>query len=353
MRVLMVNDLAPGPGSGVEVHLARLIDGLEAAGDAVEAFGGEIRHSGARKALDVWDPLARRELARRAARFRPDVVHYHHVVRELSASVLGAPVGRAARVITVHDNRLVGVPDSPRSAVIDRARLWKNQLDLAMARRHVDATIAVSPDLAAKLQSAGFRRVEVIPPFAPRPAVDDVVPVESCTDVVYAGRLTREKGVEVLVSAMAEVTRQLPSSQLVLVGDGPLRGELTDSAGVRVAGPMDEEGVRREMGRARVVAVPSLASEGAPNVIVEAALLGRPVVATDQPTLRELVNSLGCGIIVPRGVAASLAHALLRLLSEDGLARRLGATARQHAEARHVTDVAVSRVRDVYADLQR
>jgi len=348
----MVNDLAPGPGSGVEVHLARLTEGLEAAGDTVELFAGEVRHAGARKGLDIWDPFARRELARRAARFQPDVVHYHHVVRELSASVLGAPVGGAARVITVHDNRLVGAPDSPRSAVIDRARVWKNRLDLAMARRHVDATIAVSADLAGKLRRAGFRRIAVLPPFAPRPPAGDALPVESCTDVVYAGRLTREKGVEVLVAAMAEVTRHLPSTQLVLVGDGPLGEELRHVTGVRVAGVMDDEGVRREMGRARAVAVPSVAAEGAPNVVVEAALLGRPVVATDQPALCELVDGLECGLTVPRGAPATLAQALLRILSEDGLAKRLGATGRRRAEAGHVPDIAVRRVRDMYADLR-
>src|SRR5947209_5623894 len=147
MRVLMVNDRAPGPGAGVEVHLARLTEGLEAAGDTVELFAGEVRHTGAGKGLDIWDPFARRELARRVARFRPDIVHHHHGIRELPASVLGARVGGAARVIPVHENRLVGIPASPRWALIDRARVWKNRLDLAMARRHADAAIAVSSDL--------------------------------------------------------------------------------------------------------------------------------------------------------------------------------------------------------------
>ena len=51
-RVLVVNDRAPGPGSGVEVHVARLVAALRAAGDEVELFAGEITHEGPRRALD-------------------------------------------------------------------------------------------------------------------------------------------------------------------------------------------------------------------------------------------------------------------------------------------------------------
>src|SRR5438094_336584 len=112
MRILMVNDMAIESGWGVESHLTRLTEGLRAAGDTVEFFAGEVLHTGPGKMLDVWDPFARRTLRRRAERFDPDVVHYHNVVRELSVSVLGVPA-RVPGVMTVHEHRLLGVPDSP------------------------------------------------------------------------------------------------------------------------------------------------------------------------------------------------------------------------------------------------
>src|SRR5579872_621042 len=103
MRVLMVNDVAIESGWGAEAHLARLANGLRAAGDTVEVFAGERVHTGATRALDVWDPIARRELAERARRFQPDVIHHHNVLRELSVSVLGVPAGTPT-VMTVHEH---------------------------------------------------------------------------------------------------------------------------------------------------------------------------------------------------------------------------------------------------------
>src|SRR4051812_28933173 len=90
VRVLFVNDEEPGPIGGVTVYLQRLIDGLLAAGDDVDTFAGEVTHRGLGKALDFWDPFARRAVARRVASFRPDVVHFHSVLLELSVSVVGA-----------------------------------------------------------------------------------------------------------------------------------------------------------------------------------------------------------------------------------------------------------------------
>src|SRR4029077_20258226 len=100
MRVLLVNDYPPGSEGGVEVYLARLVDGLRAAGDEVALFAGEVHHRGVGKLLDFWDPRARRLLADRADSFRPDVVHHHSILLELSASVLGVPRG-VPTVVTV------------------------------------------------------------------------------------------------------------------------------------------------------------------------------------------------------------------------------------------------------------
>src|SRR3954469_4017845 len=107
MRVLMVNDVAIESGWGAEAHLARLASGLRAVGDTVEVFAGERVHAGASKALDLWDPWARRQVADRARRFGADVIHHHNVLRELSVSVLGVPSGTPT-VMTVHEHRLLG-----------------------------------------------------------------------------------------------------------------------------------------------------------------------------------------------------------------------------------------------------
>src|SRR3954469_7327249 len=172
MRVLLVNDRAPGPGSGVEVHVARVARALEDAGDTVEVFAGEVIHDGVAKVLDVWDPSARRKLAERARRFRPDVVHHHNVVRDLSVSVLCVPPD-AAQVLTVHDYRLVQAhegSEGSQGSSISYPMLWaksvKGVLDRAVVRRQIDVGIAVSRALGARLDAARLPRVTTVENFA-------------------------------------------------------------------------------------------------------------------------------------------------------------------------------------------
>jgi glycosyltransferase involved in cell wall biosynthesis len=350
MRVLLVNDLSPGDGGGAEVHLGRLITGLEEAGDAVEVFAGEVRHTGANKVLDLWDPFARATLAGRAARFRPDVVHHHNIWRELSGSVLGVPSGVPC-ILTCHDHRLLGLADGAGMGM----RGIKARLDRILARRRVDVAVGVSGALVESLRAAGFRDVEHVPGFAVAPPSSALGPVEASRDVVFAGRLVPEKGVRVLAGAFEIVAGRFPDARLVVVGEGPDRAVL-ERLGARVGpeqvvlhGRLGDAGVLAAMSRALAVVVPSTGPEGSPTVAIEAALAGRPLVVSDDPGLRELVDQGECGIVVPAGSAEALADALSQLLADPARAARLGSAGRQLALRRHSVEAGVARLRAIYA----
>lgn len=352
MRVLLVNDLPPGPGGGVEVHIERLVRGLQDAGDEVDVFAGRIAHTGPRKVLDIWDPWARRELRSVVERWTPDVVHFHNVVRELSVSVLGA-AGSTASVMTVHDHRILGIPDRHERRALALAKGAKAALDRAISRRRLEALIAVSETLAASLRAAGFPEVHCVPVFVsdePPPAH----PPSACHDVLFAGRLVPNKGVLLLVDAFRRVAEKYPSSRLLLAGDGELRGELEDLAErsdgrIRLLGMLDEEDLRDTMRGARLVASPSYGRlEGSSMTSVEAALAARPLIVSDDPAMREIVEGGGGGLVVPRETVNPLADALDRLLGRPDEADILGRRARSHARRRHTTGEAVTATRRVY-----
>lgn len=356
MRVLLVNDIAPDVGWGTETHLRRLAAGLTAAGDDVELFAGEVVHHGAGKLLDLWDPFARRALARRAAQFRPDVVHHLNVVRELSVSVLGVPRG-TPNVMTVLDQRIVGAGDYDTRSVRGALDAWvKRPFDSAVARRRLDASIAVSEPIAVKLRSAGFRGVEHVPVYALDPVVP-LQPVTATRDVVYAGRLTPDKGLGVLVDAFGRLAPGFPDARLLVAGDGPERERVAALAArlgderVQLLGRLDEDGISRLFAAARVVVLPSLPSvrpEGSPLTAVEAALHGRPIVASDDPGLVEIVRVLGAGRCVKAGDGTALAEALTEVLSDDAVATRWGETARVAAAATYAPARVTERVRAVH-----
>lgn len=357
MRILLVNDRALEGGWGAETYLRRLTEGLRAGGDVVEVLAGEVTHRGVAKLLDVWDPSARRLVARRATEFRADVVHHHNVLRELSPSVLGVPAG-VPTVLTVHDQRLTGARDHVAGDVRALPSMVKSRLDRRVARRQVDAALAVSQPIACALRSAGFRGVRVVP-VPVDPPVTEPADVRTCRDIVYAGRLAPDKGIDVLIDAFSVIADRHPASRLLIAGAGEEEDALRARAAalgdrVEFLGRLQPVELSAVLGRARLVAVPSVPRrrpEGSPLAVVEAAMHGRPVVASDDPGIAALVAALGCGVTVPAGSVAALAAALSTTLSDDDASARYGAAGAAAAAERHSVTAVASEVRGVYAEL--
>ena len=348
MRVLLVNDLPPGGASGAEVHLQLLADGLRRTGDDVHVLQHPPR-TGAARVADAWDPGARRALAAEVARLRPDVLHFHNVVRELSVSVLGAAPG-VPRVLTVHDGRLLGDADGA-GRVLRAYQSLRAPVDAAVARRCVDAVLAVSGPLAARLRAAGFRGVAHAAPWAADPVVSPA-PARASRDLVFLGRLDPDKGVRHLVRAVEGVE----GGRLLLAGDGSLRAELAASPAVRdgrvvLLGVLDRTAVSRLLASARAVVLPSLPArrpEGAPLALVEALVHGRPLLVSDDPGSVELARGGRAGLVVPAGDVPALRGALQRLLDDDALVDRLAAAAAATAPE-HGEQAGLARVRRAYA----
>ncbi len=350
MKVLCVNDLPSGGSSGTEVHLDLLVGALRRGGDEVEVFSRPPR-AGAARLLDAWDPAARSALTAAADRMRPDVLHFHNVVRELSVAVLGAAPG-IPRVLTAHDGRLLGDADGQGRALRAYQRL-RAPVDAALVRRHVDQVLAVSGPLTARLRAAGFPRVVHAAPWAAAPSTP-LVPATACTDLVFVGRLDRDKGVHVLLEAFDRVTQ--PAARLLLAGSGAAAAELAGAPAVRAGrvvllGSLGRKDVSRLLATARAVVLPSLPRrrpEGSPLVLAEALVHGRPLVVSDDPGAVELTHGGSCGLVTPAGDVAALAAALGAILSDDALVHRLAAAA-AGAAPEHAEAAGLRRVKEAYA----
>jgi glycosyltransferase involved in cell wall biosynthesis len=223
----------------------------------------------------------------------------------------------------------------PSGAVAMTARktfvvqVWGTDIELArrvpvLARRvlrRARVVIAPSTALADEARRLGAVDVRVIPSGVDVPAAvsDEADP----PGVLYAGRLSTEKGVRELVAA----ADGLP---LVVAGDGPLRDEVPGALGFV---PHDE--LERLYERAAVVACPSH-REGFGVVCAEAMAYGRPVVAGDVGGLRDLVRHEETGLLVPPGDVGALRAALHRLLADADLRRRFGEAGRARI-AEHFT----------------
>jgi glycosyltransferase involved in cell wall biosynthesis len=145
-------------------------------------------------------------------------------------------------------------------------------------------------------------------------------------------RLHRQKGVGFILRAAAKVQLVFPGAKMVVVGGGPLEGKLRKEAKKRgVSRYFSLLGERPDaadiLGLFDVFVLPSL-WEGLPLVLIEAAARGKPIVATDVEGTREVVKDGETGLLVPPGDPGAMAEAVLRLLRDPALARRLGERAR-------------------------
>jgi glycosyltransferase involved in cell wall biosynthesis len=177
---------------------------------------------------------------------------------------------------------------------------------------------------------------------------------ESAGRLVCVGRLCEQKGQLLLIEAVLRLQQQGADFELVLVGDGPLRGELESlvqqyelQSRVKFAGWCSGEEVRRYLASARAVVLPSFA-EGLPVVLMEALAMQRPVVTTYIAGIPELVDET-CGWIVPAGSVERLTAALSDVLhtSRDRL-QQMGRCGAERVRRQHDVQQEAARLADLF-----
>jgi glycosyltransferase involved in cell wall biosynthesis len=156
------------------------------------------------------------------------------------------------------------------------------------------------------------------------------------------GRFVEPKGQLLLIKAAAQLRDQGLDFELVIMGDGPLRGEiekLVEELGlcdsVRITGFVDNLSVRQELIAARALVLPSFA-EGLPVVIMESLALHRPVISTYVAGIPELIEPGVGGWLVPAGDLEKLVDAMAEVLvAEPAELERMGSSGAARVAKRH------------------
>ncbi len=308
MRVVVLTTSYPRPGvEHAGRFVADAVEHLRAAGIGVDVLApGGYRDFGLAGPDGIMPQLRSRPWAApllvgsmtravRATAKHADLVHAHWL-----PTASAALFARVPYVVTLHGSDVALARRAPRLArrVLKSAR----------------GVIAVSNALADEARALGATDVTVIPNGIdiPAPGADADPPY-----ILYAGRLSPEKGVEELVAA----TDGLP---LTVAGDGPLRDSVPQALGWV---PRPE--LERLLAGATVVACPSR-REGFGLLCAEAMARGRAVVASDVGGLKDLVEHERTGLLVPPQDPPALRAALERLLADEKLRANLGAAAREH-----------------------
>jgi glycosyltransferase involved in cell wall biosynthesis len=325
---------------GTGRHTAMLAEGCTARRLTVSVFGPAATRSlfpaVAFTPVDIADrPRPARDAAavlrlrRLLARYVPDVVHAHGLRAGAVTALALARTPRRERpamVVTTHNAAPSGA--TARAAYLALERL---------TARRADAVLCVSADLAARMRRAGARDVAlavVSAPPAAAPSAEAVGQARAAMGaagrpvVLAVGRLTPQKGFDLLLEAMTILGDREPAPLLVIAGDGPQAARL---AGRSAALGSDVRflGLRADipalLAAADVVAVPSR-WEGQPLIVQEALRAGRPLVASRVGGIPSLTGE-DAALLVPPGDPGRLASAVRSLLVAGALASALGAAA--------------------------
>jgi glycosyltransferase involved in cell wall biosynthesis len=300
-----------------------------------------------------WSTAALTGITKTVDEFRPDIVHLHNIYHQLSPSILRPLRQRnIATVMTLHDYKLA----CPTYRFLDKGKPCEaclgGHFSQAVRRRCKDGSLVQSTlmatELAAhtrlglydpvtlficpsrfmqsKMTEAGVlpQRLRLLHNFVDIPSA---VPAAAPGPVVYAGRLSDEKGVDILIRSAALFP---PGLEVVIAGDGPSRAELERLAievapgRVRFTGRLNKSDVESLLASASVAAIPSRWYENQPLAILEAFSAGVPVAGTDMGGIRELVIDGQTGALSPPDDPAAFARAVLTVLDSPRRGRDMG-----------------------------
>jgi glycosyltransferase involved in cell wall biosynthesis len=398
MHVLMVNNLYPPiMAGGAELVVAYLSEGLVARGhrvtvvstcgpemepyapeqrngvDVIRFFPRNMYWSFAREGQprhrrmiwhlrDAWNRAAGARFRGVIESVRPDILHTH-VIDGFSASIwrrareAGLPV-----LHTAHDYHLL----CPRAFLLTRDwRLCAHPSVFCRAYRtwHVktvdDVDLFVSPSqfLLERHLEAGMAvpNAAVVRNGVPLPPMGSRAPRFGPLRLLLMCRLTHEKGVEVVLEAMAQLPRDA-SLELTIAGRGPMESVVKEAAAVdprvRFAGYVTGDVKQELLAHADYLLIPSLWYENAPVAVIEAAAYGLGVIGSRIGGIPELVDEGRTGFLFEPGDAAALANLMLRL-SRVELALHDFDTAVSDVAERHTVSRMVGDYIGHYASLLR
>jgi glycosyltransferase involved in cell wall biosynthesis len=297
-------------------------------------------------------PLTLWRLARLFRQRGVSVVHSYLY----DASIASRVAGRLARVPVVLTSTRAPLEYLPRAA------WWLDRLTARWCQR-VIAVSRHTAEVSARVEGIPRSKIVVVTNgvdlerFRPRDSGSARarwgIPGDAFV-VATVGRLSPEKGHELLLHALATVRNSIASLVCLLAGDGPLRGVLEQQVRAlhldsvcRFLGDVPE--IEDVYAAAEVTVLPSV-FEGMPNAVLESMAMGCPVIATAVGGSVELVREGETGLLVPPGDRGALAAALANLAGSPARRARMRVRSRETAENQHGIDRMIRSIEALYEE---
>lgn len=323
---------------------------LREAGHEVRLIAG--RAPGGRFARMTWTVTG---VLRDALEARAEIYHFHDP-ELIPAGLLLKIVGKKV-VYDAHEDlpkQILSKPWIPTR--LRRPVAFVSDLVERGASRFFDQVVAATPSIASRFDPAKTVTVRNFPlaieaptepaPYSHRPPL-----------IAYVGSITRERGIVDLIDAMED----LPAHRLALAGrfsPASLKAECEARPGWRnvdLQGWASRPEVAHLLARARVAVIPFRSEpnheQALPTKLFEAMAAGAPVVCSNLPAMRSIVEEAGCGSYFEPGNSRSLAQALLGILEDPAAGEAMGARGRRAFETSFRWEGEAAKLLALYRDL--
>jgi glycosyltransferase involved in cell wall biosynthesis len=330
--------------------------------------------------ITLWNKIAADELLDVIQKIRPDIVHFHNTFPLISPSAYYAAKSEGVPVVqTLHNFRLlcpnalffrnghvcedclgkfVAWPgilhacyrDSRTATTVAAFMLSLHRL-LRSYSKIVDLFIALTETSRSKFILGGLpaEKVVVKPNFVDNENYSPRCQKSIRRYALFVGRLSPEKGIEVLLKAWKLIGKRLP---LKIVGTGPMenliKNKVKSLPGVECAGRLQREQILALMRQAKLLVFPSIWFESFGMTIVEAFSTGLPVIASRLGAMAELVKDGRNGLHFEPGNPEDLVSKVEWALTHPNEMAELGKAARKDYEMRYLPDLNYRMLMDIY-----
>ena len=272
--------------------------------------------------------------------------------RFFATSLLGAIYAKLHKIPLIHTERGSYHSITSNKAVSLLARIYDHTVGSVVVKSAI-ANVGVSQAACDLIKHIGGNHAKVI-----HNGIDFHIKSDDyLNDICFIGRLIYAKGVQDLITAFENCCDKHNNMRLIIVGDGNYKNTLEKQARksrhqsrIVFYGTQNHENVMRILAKCDIFVNPSY-SEGLPTAVMEAASLGKPIIATDVGGTNEIITDGESGILYPPRDVNRLTEALVSLTGNLTKARQMGINALSRARAEFNWDEIINQYEEILKEV--
>lgn len=280
-----------------------------------------------------------------------DIVHAHsHLFFSTHMAAFVRKFKKTPFIVTNHGFVSQRVPFTIQKIVLPIVAKWTYS--------NADAIICYTPEMKEEMENYGIRteNVRIIHNGVNTEFFRPLNNNDKKYDIIWVGRYVPGKGIEFLIQSLSELKKEFKNFKVLMIGSGPLKKSIEEmiikrnlTNHITLIEKISNDDLVYYYNNSKLFVLTSI-EEGVPRTILEAMACGLPVVCSDLPQLKTLID--GSGILVPKKDTISIANAIMKILNDNKFYEQLSKNARQKIITKYSWEDTVNKTIQLYEELK-